>query len=271
METNWKERERVRYLLKGMSGGRNAFARTVDYIFLRLILFLGAYLFFASQGFERKRSLLLGVVFLGLSMALLRILREIRLERFEKKEMERVRALLMSDRLLLLPKEKATALTAALARPGEQTVLLQKAAPAGADDMAALLRDNPSKQPIRIYACSGFDDSAKRIALRLEDRLILGNWAELQKTAKGLDFSPTRQEVDNYLAWEARRRNKRRKIDLSGLLSRGPGKYALTSFLLTLISFFTRYTLYYRLLAGLCMSAAALSILGERRHHEKPS
>lgn len=253
-------------LRKRFSRGRSALARALDYTLLRLMLLAGAYLYFSGAVEKTGAALLLSLLFLALCMVVLRIVREVRYDRFVRRETARVKQLLLTDRLLLLPVRRIRELCGPLCAPGETPVLLPCTGQAGPDEVVQALRSSRSKGPLALFAMAGFTGEARSLLLRTGNRARAMDPGPLRKAAAEAGLPPTDGDVRTYLANLARQeqalRKSRRTLRLDGGYG---GKYLLTGLLLTGLSFLTRYGLYYRLLAGVCMTIGGLSLYGRER------
>ncbi|MEG1525355.1 MAG: hypothetical protein RRZ24_05445 [Clostridia bacterium] len=270
MEEMLTERAYAQYFQARRGGGRGKLARGIDYVSLRLILFAGAYLYFAAQFSNKAMALLLAAVFLGLCMLVLHIWREIAMERFVKKELCRIKKALLTHKLLLLSSTSARKLCRPLCNEGEMPVLLQRALPADADALLTVLHTYQGCGNLAVFSCSGFDISAKAFAARLDGTLTIRDVEEVHHAAKEAGLSPSAAEVRAFIAEELRiQKQRKRAARPMPFVSGNTGKYFAISLILTGISFFTRYALYYRLLAGLCMAIAATGIAFSRVHQER--
>lgn len=256
------EKQLLRYFKQRRYGGRNLLARTLDYIALRFILFAAAFLFFRLH-LDTPRSALLAALSVLIVSLLLHVAREITMARFIKKEMIRIRRFLMREKLMFLPEPAFLELCR---RCGgvEDPIPLQRAEPVGADALLPLLRQSQDRPPV-ICSSAGFTPAAEAFVLRSPHRTrLIGPDALVAAAGQSDALWPDDEAVHAYIAAEQRRgANARRR--LGELLRTGAGtygkKYALTAGVLLLLSFFTRYTLYYRMLAGLCLSIAAVALL----------
>ncbi len=264
------EKQLLRYFKQRRYGGRNLFARTLDYIALRVILFAAAFLFFRLH-LDTPRSALLAALSLAVASLLLHVAREITMARFVKKEMIRIRRLLMREKLMFLP-EAAFLELCRRAGGVENPIPMQRAEPVGADALLPLLRQSPD-QALVICSSAGFTPAAEAFVLHSPRRArLIGPDALVTAAGQADALWPDDEAVHAYIAAEQRRRAGARRR-LGELLRENAGaygrKYALTAGILLLLSFFTRYTLYYRILAGLCLSIAAASLF--RRHAAHPN
>ena len=154
----------------------------------------------------------------------------------------------------------------------ENPIPMQRAEPVGADALLPLLRQSPD-QALVICSSAGFTPAAEAFVLHSPRRArLIGPDALVTAAGQADALWPDDEAVHAYIAAEQRRRAGARRR-LGELLRENAGaygrKYALTAGILLLLSFFTRYTLYYRILAGLCLSIAAASLF--RRHAAHPN
>ena len=121
------KKQLLRYFKRRRYGGRNLFARTLDYIALRVILFVAAFLFFRLH-LDTPRSALLAALSLAVASLLLHVAREIAMARFIEKETIRIRRFLMRERLMFLP-EAAFLELCQRSSGAENPIPMQRAAP----------------------------------------------------------------------------------------------------------------------------------------------
>lgn len=248
-----------RYFRRGCAGGRSVLARAVDYLALRALILAGAFLFFRQRVSGVLWALLLAVLSLLLGMVLLHIVYELRFERYVNKEMRRLRRHLLSQKIALMDKKALLPIAASLSA-GDTPALLFCTAPVQADALLPLARKKDVKT---VCATAGYSPAAEAFAAQAGLRLIpLG--ALLDAAVKhGLE--PNNQDIYRHiLQAEALKRQKRPR--LSGLLFAGGNakKYLVTGLVLLALSFLSRYTLYYRLLATACMSIFSVNFLMDR-------
>lgn len=248
-----------RYFRRGLAGGRSALARAVDYVVLRLLILAGAFLFFRQRVGGLLWALLLALLSLLLGMVLLHIVYELRFERYVAKEMRRLRRRLLSQKIALM--DKRTLLPIAQSLSGDKTpALLFCAEPVSADALLPLAR---KKGVTMVCATAGYSQGAESFAAQAGLRLIpLG---ALLDAAAAHGLAPGNHDIyRSILQEEANKCRKRPR--LSGLLFAGGSakKYLVTGLILLALSFLSRYTLYYRLLATVCMSIFSVNFLMDR-------
>lgn len=263
-----QQREQARlckaYYARKYYGGRNPFARTLDYIVLRGIAFICAYLFFLPRFPKQSTALLLSGIALGILMLLLRMGRQISFERFMKNETARIRRVLLTDTLLLADLPDLIALVSGRCPLGETPIVLAQAQNTTADSLLKALQTHKGCGHLHIFACVGYDRSAREFAGRMWEHMTLHEPEEILRSARLAGMEPDSGQVSEWIAQQQRNLRKKRqsiRIKASPFAAGGAKKYVMTGLILMGLSFFTRYTLYYRMLAGLCMSIAACSTM----------
>ncbi len=250
-------------------GGRGAFARTLDYIALRLILFGAACLAYRSRFDKTWLVLALASLTLLLAMILMRLYREMTFPRFVKRERERLRRLVLRDKLMLAPDKDLRILCKTLLRPREQAALIVSARPVGANALLDAARGEAAR-PLCVFSTGGFDRSAEELlpllpSVRLcAQEALLGAADRVGLTASDADVTMRIQAIE-----EAKRTRKRRSFSFDFPQS-AVKRYLFAALMLFGCSFLTRYTLYYRAFAGLCLSVAALSAIFARAKNIVP-
>lgn len=264
-------RECMRYFKRRRYGGRSALARALDYAALRLILFAAVFLCLRA-GVGAARAAVLALIALCAASLLLRALREALMARFVRAELLRIRALLLCERLPYLD-EADFLLLCRRASGCEEPAAMQRAEPLGADALLPLLR-RPGGETA-VCASAGFTAAAQAFAARAPRRARLIGPEELAAAAHPDDpFYPDDGAVEAYIASQRPMRaalRVRLRQAADALRTAGAGKkYLLLAALLLLASFLTRYALYYRMLAGLCLAIAAAGAFAARPPHAKP-
>lgn len=249
----------VRYMRKKMSGGRSTFALAVDYVVLRLLVFVASYFLFLPQFERRATSILLAAITLALAMLILHMANEIWYARFYKNELRRVRKQLLQDRLLLLDMQTMIPLISALCPEDTTPVVLQRALPIDANQLLALVRTHPGCGTLHVFSCSEYDETAKSFAARTNGALVLHAPEILLAAAEEGGKSPSDADairsIHAQILFQKQQRRKRKPI--RDYVSGGARKYSMIALLLMGLSFVTDYALYYRMLAAFCMGVAA--------------
>lgn len=255
-----RARRRYAYFRRKYSGGRSVVARAVDYVALRLIILAAAYLFFLPRFGNWSTALLLAGIALGIAMLVLRMMREIALERFVRREIKRIRKTLLCDRLMLADVQTVGGLSGRLCPQTERAVVLQRALPVDAEALLALVRTYRGYGKLHVFSCTEYADSAVAFSMRANGLLELHAPEELLSAAVRAGMEPPMEAVYAYIEAEQRDERKRRRLQrmrVSPFAAARAKKYLLAALVLTGASFLTRYALYYRMLAGLCAVVAA--------------
>ncbi len=260
------------YYRRVFSAGRSALGRALDYIALRLVLFCAAFLFFRPRVTALLPALLLALTVLMAAMLLLRMVREACFTRFCAREGARLRGEILSERLMLLPERRFAALAAPLA--GDCTpCFMQCAEAADANALLACLRAEGSHKKLAVCSTAGFSASARAFAAARPERLMLIETSTLIAAAEKTELRPSEAELcAHIIRMETGRRAQNREKRRAPFAEGGAKKYFLAAAVLVLASFITRYSLYYRMLAGFCMLLAVTGLaLGvPKRFREEP-
>lgn len=269
------QKELNRYFKRRRYGGRSTLARALDYTALRLILFIAAFLFFRLR-VDTVRAVILAAIALTISALLLHVVRDVTMERFIKKELRNIRRVLMREKLAYLDEEAFLSLCK---RAGscDDPIPLQRAEPVGADTLLPLLRHNTARTVV-VCSSAGFTPAAETFvsrssAMRPQQRArLLGPDALIAAAGPNDALWPDDEAVDAYISSElrlgAKMRARLKEFFGSGAWGGASAKkYAITALILLAASFLTRYTLYYRVLAGLCLTIAATAVFFRRVPH----
>lgn len=264
------QRELTRYFKRLRYGGRSAPARALDYVALRLILLVAAFLFFRLR-MDTVHAAILALIALAAATLLLHAAREAAMARFVRAETLRIRRLLVCEQLPYLDPADFLLLCRRACGPGSPAAL-QRAEPVGADALLPLLR--AATGPVSVCSSSGFTPAAEAFVRRAPHRAELIGPAALAAAAKENDpFWPGDEAVHAYIASQCARRAPLRVLVVqaaAGLRAGGAvKKYLLTAAVLLFASCLTRFALYYRMLAGLCITLAAVSVMLSRSSHAK--
>ncbi len=263
------ERQKNAYLMR-LASGRGAFARAADDIAIRLIVLAASYLYLKSRVPDAGMTLLLSLCLTWIAGLMLRLYAMIVNKRRIARVRGRIAERLLDEKFLLLPGEVFEPLLQKLAGGGTP-VLIQQNRPADADMILAAYRARTGNGPMVVFATGGYTECARALALRMPDKITLVPQEKLRKLACGGSLRVSERELEAYIEAErALEKTRRRKKGELPFLAGMPKKYVLTALALTLISFLPGYALYYRMLAGLCMSiAAAGALIGRGRNAER--
>ena len=255
-----------RYFREKQARGKRLIARVLDTVALLLLLFAGTYLFLRNKALRTEHALPLAIVASLFAGVILLIVRRASLLRFIPRETDRLSRKLLSERLCLLDGRRFRSLCRKAS--GERTpVVFQRAEPVSADELLPLLKKQKDAT-LTVCASAGFTKTAETLARHMPERLRLIGEAAMRDAA----LHPRREEVYAAIEREQRiRREKRRGLRQLPIGAKSLGAYLIAAGVLLLCSYFTRYTLYYRLLAGLSVSIAGARFLLRRGTHTPPS
>lgn len=247
-----------RYLKSRFYHGQSALARAVDYAALRLLIFILAFLFFRGRCDTIGQAALLSAIALALIMIPLRLVRLYRYESFVLKETARLQEKLFLERLCRMPEAALRALSRPHAK-GAKLIVLRRAEKADAD---AVLTASSLDGRAALLATGGYTPFAKTFAASLENGVALIEPADLLPDAEALGFLPDEEDAfDRMRLVVERAKDSKKRLRAAVFSGAFPGKYFLTAALLIVLSFFTRYAVYYRLLAILSTLIATVGAL----------
>ena len=137
-------------------------------------------------------------------------------------------------------------------------VILQRALPVNANDLLVLVRTHTGCGELHVFSCSAYDDTATAFAARANGKLALHAPEELFAAAGEAGMTPSEADAKkSILAQVAFEKRRKRRKSMQAYIVTGARKYALIALLLLGLSFVSGYALYYRMLAGFCMTIAA--------------
>ncbi|MDO4542917.1 MAG: hypothetical protein Q4C01_00070 [Clostridia bacterium] len=225
------------YFKQKMSGGKGAVSRAVDAVFLRAILFALLYLLLPKSTNRLAVAILLGIAL----CIVLQLIANARLKRFIARESLSIKNEIRRERLLIMPYDELRALI------GEDKALIQKAEPITPNDLLETI-----KSPATVcYATADYTPQAKTLAQRLNPSL------KLLDVCEAVDIQISDSELSHYIKSKMLLKKQQRRIG-ARLSAIGTWKFLLLGALITTLSFFTRYAVYYRLLASAAFIAFAV-------------
>lgn len=255
-----------RYYKNRLYKNRTAFARALDFIVLRLIIFAALYLWFKSKNTPSGLSVTLSIIATLMCSVAIELIKSMRLDRFIKKERIRLKREHALQTLLILDRgEFARIARFCFERTEGQGLLfaVQKAAPLDPDDVLRAYRMAKQKHAdaIHVFSATNANDSAVKMAGRFNDVDVnihgpdnileyadeLGLYVDVETLEAAL--------IDGMIE-EKRNRRRRKMVVFTSARARN---YLLIALGLIALSFTTRFALYYRLMAGICVIFAGLS------------
>lgn len=255
-----------RYYKNRLYKNRTVFARALDFIVLRLIIFAALYLWFKSNGTPSGLSVALSVIVTLMCCVAIELIKSIRLDRFIKKERVRLKREHALQTLLVLDRGEFSRIARFCFERTEGEGLLfavQKAAPLDPDDVLRAYRMAKQKQAeaIHVFYATSATDSAVRMAGRFSDvDISLHGPDDILEYADELglylDAETLEASLIDGIVEEKRNRRKKKMVVFTSARARN---YLLIALGLIALSFTTRFALYYRLMAGICITFAGLS------------
>jgi len=271
-----ESRHILRYYKRRMYHGRSTAARALDFVSLRLILFIACYLWFLSLVHNQLVSGVLSITAVLMFSVVMALLHSLRLDRFIEKERRRLVGETLREQLALMPKQEFARLTqqAAQALPDYDAAggtpryrgnpclvyAMQQLSPPSLDDMLTVYRAARRKQvtEVLLYTAVPAGTDAESFVRRLSEVSI-----RLQPPDVLVELC--REQQKETLAEEliekkisdaaAEKKRKRAQPFAKGQTRR----YLVCAAMLLAASFLTRYALYYRLLAGISLALAGMS------------
>ena len=259
-----------RYFRRKAAGGRSRAAALIDAVVLRFFLYAALYLWFRSTIPDRLYAALFTVVCAGLLSAALMLWRRLNLERFREKEILRLRQQILLERLLLLPEEQlhtvANALFELEAYDSKTTypALLRQVQPITPDDLLVhfLCAQAAEKKQMLVLSTAPIPKETRAFSKRLPIRtIVLPPEALCRLAEKTVLGSVSEEELEAYILHLVKdTRPDRRFLQEQAFFGGRAKTYLFGAVLLLILSFLTNYTLYYRLLSGLCAGLFAVSL-----------
>ena len=265
-----EKRALKRYYKRKLYGGRNAFARALDFLSLRLVGLLVFYLHFSTIIANHVMAFLMSLVAIVFACVAIELVKSIRMDRFIEKERGQIAKEACKKKLLSMPREEQLQRLRRYAKEnpgrfGEAEIIftLRRVSPVTEDDIlsAATAARKRSAARVTILHTGAISESAQALAadypgihisfLALEDILSAGDKQALL---------PTDAEIDAMILARLEAEREKRKSALSRPFERGrTGRYLLCALGLFAASFFVRYPLYYRLMAAACISFGGMA------------
>ncbi len=255
-----------RYYKNRLYKNRTVFARALDFIVLRLIIFTALYLWFKSNNTPSGLAVTLSIIATLMCSIAIELIKSMRLDRFIKKKRIRLKrehaleTLLISDR-----GEFARIARFCFERTQGEGLLfaVQKAAPLDPDDVLRAYRMAKQKHAdaIHVFSATSANDSAVKMAARFNDVDVnLHGPDDILEYADELglyvDVETLEAALIDGMIEEKRNRRRKKMVVFTSARARN---YLLIALGLIALSFTTRFALYYRLMAGICITFAGLS------------
>lgn len=246
--------------------GRTAFARAADFIALRVILLIACYLWFSFNVKSIIAAAVLTAAAVGAISVFAELVKSVRLEKFILRENARLSKKLFSESLVLMPRSEFLGIVREYIKrhgkefAGESLVYTaQTLSPVDEETVLCACRaaNRRGCKSLFIFSSASVSQPARDIAARYDGlSVVFISGDMLASCAKMPDDNAVRQ----YILKQAEQKKQIKKQSVSTAIGRGRcARYLLVAAALFALSFFVSYTLYYRMLAGACVSLAALS------------
>lgn len=271
-----EQRKLLGYYKQRMYHGRSALARAFDFFTLRLVFLLSCYLWFLSLVHNQLLAGMLSAIAVLMFSVVMSLINSIRLDRFIEKERARLNDENLREQLALMPREEFMGLAwraaekrsdietvdGALRLHGEPCILypVQQFSPLSADDMLSIYRVARRQKAVHVllYTAVPAGAEAESFCRRLSEIQIHIESPEalLVLCREGVTPDTADELVKKKLEDAAAEKKRKRAQPFAAGQAR---KYLISALVLLLTSFLTRYALYYRLLAGVCLCLAGMS------------
>ena len=263
-----QNKQLIRCLKKKLYGGRGLFSRTVDYIALRAIVFMGCYMWFSAMVANGVAKAMLSLASTGFISVGLDLINSLRLDSLIRAERRRVSAAALNDRLLLMTDDERNRLIAEhISKEGKQADRLicsvHRSEGPTPDDMlkAARAARKRGLSKVSVYYGGPLQSNAKATASACPDiTFTLTPLSSLLTKEQLKEMSPSAQEADAAILAEFERERINKKAARTSVFAAGRLRgYIIAAACLTGLSFFVDNALYYRLMAAACLCFGATS------------
>lgn len=258
----------VRCCRKKLRKGRSIFSQAVDYIALRVLIFMLCYMWFGGNIQNNVAKVLLSIVTSAFISISLDLINSLRLDSLIKKERAAAAEQELNRRISLLSEKERNAIIARHISAHRESFGADKlvchvgrASGISADDVtkaARTARERKASSAALFYSGTVSCDASKAV-YSLGDmpfefislRSILGP-DELKA------LMPTSDEADAIIVSRAEAEHRRRRAAMLSPFAEGhTRRYLLCAACLTAMSFFVEFSLYFRLMAAACIIMAA--------------
>ncbi len=259
-----------RYYKRTLYGGRTLFARIVDFVALRAIALAACKLYFSSVLENSLLAWIMAVSAVGAGCAAVELYKAARLEKSIASQRGELKCRALKEKLLALPRQDYIALIREHVRTHQESFSsdcviypLQQKAPLSEDAVLTACRAamRRSSRSVRIFSLSECGDFPLAPIKRLTGvDVALVNVPEMVKDNEA--FASTDADADAMvLDMLESEREKRKKAVAEPFKALRARRYVLVAAGLFAMSFFVKYTLYYRLLAAVCVSFSLIAWL----------
>ncbi len=285
-----------RYYRQIMFGNRNLLARSLDFIALRVIIFVAFLLWFSLQTSHVALSIILSSVATGMVSIALALYKNIRLDKFVSIKRLELSRIFVLEQMVLMSRRSFIKLMAAMAR--EHGYAVERLHPRGVlcrdenNDACILfaLQNHPSdlisaQQLLECYryvrqntidkgillCTAALSDNAAALLSKLPPQRM-GVWDQdkLLSMAEALDMLPNPEDVEQGILLELeQRRLHLRQLKKQAFAASRVRSYIICGLVLFFAAIVTGQHLYYPLMGAVCFFMAFLSYFldGNRQRH----
>ncbi len=279
-----------RYYRQIMFGNRNTLARSLDFIALRVIVYIAFLLWFSLQTSNITLSYVLSAIATGMVSVALALYKNIRLDRFVETQRQELSRNYMLEQMVLMPRRDFVRLLGAFARhSGYKVEQMQPRGVLCHDEdanvfMLFAMQNHPkdaitSQQVLECYRFLRQNDIKKGLLLCTaplsegadsllnklpEQPFAIWDQNRLLCLAKELDLLPDAQEVEEGILIELESRRMRMKqLKKQAIGTTRVRSYVTCGLVLFFAAIITGQHLYYPIMGAICFFMAFLSYFTE--------
>ena len=258
----------VRCCRKKLRKGRSIFSQAVDYIALRVLIFMLCYMWFGGNIQNNVAKVLLSIVTSAFISISLDLINSLRLDSLIKKERTAAAEQELNRRISLLSEKERNAIIARHISAHRESFGADKlvchvgrASGISADDVTKAFRAARERgaSAAALFYSGDISTDASMAAYRLDD--IPLEFIQLRSILDKDELNrlvPTIDETDAIIVSRAEAEQRRRRAAMSSPFAEGhTRRYLLCAACLTAMSFFVEFSLYFRLMAAACIIMAA--------------
>ena len=265
-----RNRALMSYYKQKLYGGRSSFARAVDYISLRLILFLLCYVHFSGLISNLIMAGLMSLLALAFGSVALELIKSIRLDRFIRQERAAIAQDAIRKKIQRMPREEQLETLRAYAKNNPQAFapdsiifIPQKTAPLSQDDVLAAVHaaKKRSAKGVTLLHKGTLTPQAQEMARECKETTV--SFLGLEQILSLQDrqaLTPSPEEIDEIILERVSQLRQRKKEARSRPFGKGRvRRYIYCAIGLMIASFFVGYPIYYRLMSAMCISFGAIA------------
>lgn len=258
-----------KYYKTAFHKGKNSLARLMDFIAFRIISYIILYIWFLPMLKNPILHFLLPLIALSALSVAVKLFQSIRFERFCVLEKERIKSRIICDSFLLMPhKELHAAVCEYILTNAELCSLeciaavFQKTAAVSADDLISVCQNTfeHNLKAAVVFSTSDFSNEASEFIKKHSDEISIYPLSS-SALAKHLKYTVDDNAADEYIiAHSTERKKELKQVFAEAFAQNSVKKYFTVAILLTVASFFARYSVYYRVVAAIASSFGFISL-----------